>query len=643
MKKVIFKNKKYTTDKNNYLSFAKEIGLPLKKLVAIKKDGELFDLKSEIKDGDVVEFVTSESPEALEILRHSTAHLLAQAVLELFPEVEIGVGPAIENGFYYDFYKKEPFTPEDLQKIEKRMKELAKKNLEIVREELPKEKAIELFKRHNQNLKVELIQEKGGEIVSIYRQGDFFDFCRGPHLPSTGYIKHFKILHSSGAYWKGEEDNIQLQRIYGTAFFKKEELENYLNFLEEAKKRDHRRLGKELELFMISEDIGAGLIIWLPKGAFIRRKMEDFWIEKHFSAGYELLNTPHIANLSLWETSGHLSFYKENMFPPMEFENISYQLKPMNCPFHISVYKSKTRSYRDLPIRWAELGTVYRYERSGVLHGLLRVRGFTQDDAHIFCTPEQMEDEVEKVLDLNFDILKTFGFEEYKVYLSTRPEEYVGSLENWEKAELALKNTLEKKGIEYEIDPGEGVFYGPKIDIKIKDTLGRLWQCSTIQVDFNLPERFDISYIDENGDKKRPIMIHRALFGSFERFFGILIEHYAGKFPLWLSPTQVIIIPISEKQKEYALYVKDRLEKSGLRVKVDLRNEKMGYKIREAELHKIPYMLIVGDKEKESQTVSLRIQGTGDYGKLGIDEFVDYVIKKIENKELEYTFSKGGD
>ncbi len=643
MKKVIFKNKEYTTDKNDYLSFSKEIGLPLKKLVAVKKNGELFDLKSEIKDGDVVEFITSESPEALEILRHSTAHLLAQAVLELFPEVEIGVGPAIENGFYYDFYKKEPFTPEDLQKIEKRMKEIAKKNLEIVREELPKEKAIELFKRHNQNLKVELIQEKGGETVSIYRQGDFFDFCRGPHLPSTGYIKHFKILHSSGAYWKGEEDNIQLQRIYGTAFFKKEELEKYLNFLEEAKKRDHRRLGKELELFMISEDIGAGLIIWLPKGAYIRRKMEDFWIEKHFSAGYELLNTPHIANLSLWETSGHLSFYKENMFPPMEFENISYQLKPMNCPFHISVYKSKTRSYRDLPIRWAELGTVYRYERSGVLHGLLRVRGFTQDDAHIFCTPEQMEEEVEKVLDLNFDILKTFGFEEYKVYLSTRPDEYVGSLENWEKAELALKNTLEKKGIEYEIDPGEGVFYGPKIDIKIKDTLGRLWQCSTIQVDFNLPERFDISYIDENGEKKRPIMIHRALFGSFERFFGILIEHYAGKFPLWLTPTQAIIIPISEKQQEYALYVKDRLEESGLRVKVDLRSEKMGYKIREAELQKIPYMLIVGDKEKESKTVSLRIQGEGDCGKFNIDEFAEKVNKKIRNKELEYTFTKGGD
>ncbi len=643
MKKVIFKNKEYTTDKNDYLSFSKEIGLPLKKLVAVKKNGELFDLKSEIKDGDVVEFITSESPEALEILRHSTAHLLAQAVLELFPEVEIGVGPAIENGFYYDFYKKEPFTPEDLQKIEKRMKEIAKKNLEIVREELPKEKAIELFKKHNQNLKVELIQEKGGETVSIYRQGDFFDFCRGPHLPSTGYIKHFKILHSSGAYWKGEEDNIQLQRIYGTAFFKKEELEKYLNFLEEAKKRDHRRLGKELELFMISEDIGAGLIIWLPKGAYIRRKMEDFWIEKHFSAGYELLNTPHIANLSLWETSGHLSFYKENMFPPMEFENISYQLKPMNCPFHISVYKSKTRSYRDLPIRWAELGTVYRYERSGVLHGLLRVRGFTQDDAHIFCTPEQMEEEVEKVLDLNFDILKTFGFEEYKVYLSTRPDEYVGSLENWEKAELALKNTLEKKGIEYEIDPGEGVFYGPKIDIKIKDTLGRLWQCSTIQVDFNLPERFDISYIDENGEKKRPIMIHRALFGSFERFFGILIEHYAGKFPLWLTPTQAIIIPISEKQQEYALYVKDRLEESGLRVKVDLRSEKMGYKIREAELQKIPYMLIVGDKEKESKTVSLRIQGEGDCGKFNIDEFAEKVNKKIRNKELEYTFTKGGD
>ncbi len=636
MKEIKVNGKIYKTEKTNYFEFLKENGFPIKKIVAIKKEGELFDLRSKIGDEEEVELVYSSDKEALEILRHSTAHLLAQAVLQLFPDVEIGIGPAIENGFYYDFLKKEPFTPDDLEKIEERMKKLSKENIEIVKEELSKKDAIELFEKNNQNLKVELIKEKAGEIVSIYRQGDFFDFCRGPHLPSTGYIKHFKILHSSGAYWKGEESNVQLQRIYGTAFFKKEELEHYLNFLEEAKKRDHRKLGKELELFHISEEIGAGLITWLPKGAFIRRKMEDYWIEKHYEAGYELLNTPHIANISLWEKSGHLSFYKENMFPPMEFENSKYQLKPMNCPFHINVYKSKTRSYRDLPIRWAELGTVYRYERSGVLHGLLRVRGFTQDDAHIFCRTDQIEEEVKGVLEINFEILKTFGFKEYKVYLSTRPEKYVGDIKNWEIAEKALKKTLEDNNIAYEIDPGEGVFYGPKIDIKIKDVLGRLWQCSTIQVDFNLPERFDIHYIDENGEKKQPIMIHRALFGSFERFFGILIEHYGGKFPLWLTPLQAIVIPISEKQHNYAKNVLLQLKNHGIRAKADFRKEKMGYKIRETEKQKIPYMLIVGDKEKENKTISLRVQGEGNQGEMSIKEFVKIVLDKVTNKKIDY-------
>ena len=642
--KIRVNGKEYKIEKGiSFIRFLKENGFNPKDYVAIEINGELKDLRTKIEKEVDIKLVDKKDSRALEILRHSTAHLMAQAVMELFPNVQVGVGPAIENGFYYDFYKEEPFTPEDLAEIEKRMKKLRKKNFPIERIEMSKEEAIKLFKEKRQNLKVELIEEKSGDIASLYKQGDFIDFCRGPHLPYTGYINNFKILYSSSAYWKGDENNLPMQRIYGTVFFEKEDLEDYLDFLEEAKKRDHRKLGKELELFLISEQIGPGLVLWLPKGAFIRRKIEDYWVEEHYKAGYELLNTPHIAKIDLWETSGHLSFYKENMFPAMEFDNMEYQLKPMNCPFHIAIYKSRMRSYREFPIRWAELGTVYRYERSGVLHGLLRVRGFTQDDAHIFSRPEQLQEEIVNILDLNFKILKTFGFDNYDVYLSTRPEKYVGSLENWERAENALKFALEKQGISYEIDPGEGVFYGPKIDIKIKDTLGRSWQCSTIQVDFNLPERFNINYIDKDGEKKQPIMIHRALMGSFERFFGVLIEHYAGKFPLWLTPTQSIIIPVSEKYFEYGKQVLTQLRAKGVRAKLDDKNEKLGYKIRAAELEKIPYILIVGEKEQKNNSISLRIQGIGDYGEMSIDKLRDIIWEKVETKAIDYNINKGGD
>ncbi len=636
--KITINGKVYEIKSNTRLiSALKDNGFEVNNYVFAHVEGKGdVDLKYFPEDNDNITLIDKKDPKAIDVLRHSTAHLMAQAVMELFPEVQVGVGPAIENGFYYDFYRETPFTPQDIEEIEKRMKKLRKKNIPIERIEISKEEAIKIFEEKGQKLKVELIKEKSDKIASLYKQGDFIDFCRGPHLPSTGKIKHFKLLYSSAAYWKGDEKNLPMQRIYGTVFFEEEDLKEYLTFLEEAKKRDHRKLGKELELFMISDMIGPGLILWLPKGAFIRRKIEDYWIEEHFKAGYELLNTPHIAKIDLWETSGHLSFYRENMFPSMEFDNVEYQLKPMNCPFHIAIYQSKTRSYRDFPIRWAELGTVYRYERSGVLHGLLRVRGFTQDDAHIFSLPENLDKDIEDILNLNFKILKTFGFDKYDVYLSTRPEKYVGSLKNWEKAENALKKALEKLDIDYSIDPGEGVFYGPKIDIKIKDLLGRAWQCSTIQVDFNLPERFNISYIDEDGTKKQPIMIHRALMGSFERFFGVLIENYGGKFPLWLSPTQIIVIPVSEKHLDYAEKVKNILIENGIRAKLDSRNEKLGYKIRAAEMEKIPYMAIVGEKEEKENNLSLRVQGEGDYGKIAVKDIVKVIQYKVEVKSLNY-------
>ncbi len=608
----------------------KDASLPL----CVKVNGVIRDLRDEVEGKESIEFLF-DGEEALEVLRHSASHLLAQAVLQLWPGTKTGVGPPIKDGFYYDFHRKEPFTSQDLEKIEKRMLKLSEQNMEIRREIWPKGKAIDYFRKKGQNFKIELIEEKAEGDVSVYAQGEFVDFCRGPHVPSTGYVKYFKILSVSAAYWKGDENRESMQRIYGTAFFTKEALDKYLHFLEEAKKRDHRKLGKALNLFLVSEEIGPGLILWLPKGGIVRKIIEDYWRNEHIRKGYDIIFTPHIADLNLWQTSGHLDFYKENMFPPMEKDNVSYQLKPMNCPFHIVMFKSKLHSYRDLPIRWAELGTVYRYERSGVLHGLLRVRGFTQDDAHIFCTPEQMEDEILSTLNFAREILSTFGFTEYDIFLSTRPEKFVGAIKEWDRAEDALKKALDRSGMEYEIDPGAGVFYGPKIDIKIRDVLGRTWQCSTIQVDFNLPQRFGIYYVEEDGKHQTPIMIHRALLGSIERFFGVLIEHYGGAFPLWLSPVQVEIIPITERNHDYALKLENSLRQAYVRVETDLRNEKLGYKIREAHLNKIPYVMVLGDKEEKEGEISLRIRGKGDMGRMRFSKFLNMLKEKIKNKGQE--------
>jgi len=558
---------------------------------------------------------------------------MAHAVSELFPDVRFAIGPPIADGFYYDFDKKEPFTPQDLEKITEKMKEIINKNYPFVRSEKSKEEALKFFRSRGEKYKVELIQEMDDERVTLYEQGGFIDLCRGPHVKSTGEVKYFKLLSIAGAYWRGDEKRERLQRIYGTAFFTREELDKYLYLLEEAKKRDHRKLGVELDLFSVHEGAGAGLIYWHPKGALIRKIIEDFWEEEHLKNGYELVNIPHIARIDLWQTSGHVDFYQEYMYSPMDIEGKEYIIKPMNCPGHILIYKTKVRSYRDLPIRWAELGTVYRYERSGVLHGLLRVRGFTQDDAHIFCRPEQLEDEIVGVIKFVLFMLKTFGFSDYDVALSTRPEKYVGTLKSWEKATDALKKALEKVGLAYTVNLGEGVFYGPKIDIKIEDSLGRAWQCSTIQVDFNLPERFDMTFIDTSGQACRPIMIHRALLGSLERFFGVLIEHYGGAFPVWLAPVQVTVLTITDSQVGYGQKVYERLKERSIRVEANFDNEKIDKKIRDAQIQKIPYMLVIGNREVESGTVSVRRRDQKDLGPVKVDQFIENILKEIESKE----------
>ncbi|BDD87727.1 threonine--tRNA ligase [Desulfofustis limnaeus] len=597
-------------------------GKQRKRTIAAHANGVAVDLSRPLYDNTELTPIQIDSPEALDILRHSTSHVMAEAVRDLFgPGVKVAIGPAIENGFYYDFRRDEPFSPEDFVAIEKRMEEIAAQALPFTRQEKPRQELIERFRDQGEKYKVELLEEIPDDTVSIYRQGDFVDLCRGPHLPDTSWVKHFKLLRVAGAYWRGDEKNDVLQRIYGTVFFDAKELKKYLNDLEEAKKRDHRRLGKELHLFTVNDQIGPGLILWQPKGAQLRRLIEDYWKDEHYRHGYELLYTPHIARQDLWKTSGHLDFYAENMYAGMEIDEVKYQLKPMNCPFHIGVYKSDKRSYREFPIRWAELGTVYRYERAGALHGLLRVRGFTQDDAHIFCREDQLEEEIFNILDLNLHILKTFGFADYDIYLSTRPEKSVGSDEIWEQATKALKHALEKKGLGYTVDPGEGVFYGPKIDIKIKDQLGRSWQCSTIQVDFNLPERFDMTYTGTDNHDHRPIMIHRALMGSLERFVGVLIEHYAGVFPLWFAPVQARILNITDDQADYCERVYQELRKAGVRIEKDLRNEKLNYKIREAQIGKIPYMLIVGDQEKADGTVTVRLRDGKNLPPMTIADF----------------------
>ena len=580
--------------------------------------------------------IPNENPSELETIRHSCAHLMAQAVQELFPGTQVTIGPVIEDGFFYDFSRKEAFIPEDLEKIEKRMKELAAADTLIVRSEISREEAIKKFGDMGETFKVEIIEGiDPNEPISLYTQGEWGDLCGGPHVESTKKIKAFKLLHTSSAYWRGDERNPVLQRIYGTAWNTEKELRLYLKRLEEAKKRDHRKLGKELDLFSVSDDIGPGLILWHPKGARIRHLMEEFWKKEHFKHGYEMVISPHAAKIDLWKTSGHTEFYKDNMFSNMDIEGREYVMKPMNCPFHIQIYKTKLRSYRDLPVRFGELGTVYRYERSGVLHGLLRVRGFTQDDAHLFCRPSQIEEEITKVLDLIVFILQSFGFHEYKIYLSTRPEKYVGSDEGWESATKALETALNNKKLDFEVDPGEGVFYGPKIDIKIKDSLNRYWQVSTVQVDFNLPEKFDISYIEEDGQRHQPIMLHRALMGSLERFFGCLIEHYAGAFPLWLAPVQVILLPITDNHAVYADKIAQQLEESGVRVEKDLRNQKIGFKIREAQLQKIPYMIVLGDKEVESSTLGVRRRRSKETRTLDLKTFLDEVNEAVKNRTID--------
>jgi len=602
-----------------------------KKVVAVRTGDAIVDLGTVLTEDTVLTPIKIDSPEGLEVLRHSTAHIMAHAVRDIFgKDVKVAIGPAIENGFYYDFLRAEPFSPEDFEKIEARMAEIIKTNPAFVRTEVSSSEALQAFEAEDEKYKVELIRDLDVDTVSLYSVGEFKDLCRGPHLPDTSFIKAFKLLRVAGAYWRGDEKNDVLQRIYGTAFFDAKELKKYLNALEEAKKRDHRRLGKELELFTTDDQIGPGLILWQPKGAQLRRLIEDYWKDEHYRHGYELLYTPHIARQDLWKTSGHLDFYSENMYSGMDIDEVRYQLKPMNCPFHIGVYKSDKRSYREFPLRWCELGTVYRYERAGALHGLLRVRGFTQDDAHIFCRPDQLEDEIFNILELNLHILKNFGFADYDIYLSTRPEKYVGSDENWDAATNALKLALEKKGLGYEIDPGEGVFYGPKIDIKIKDQLGRAWQCSTIQVDFNLPERFKMTYVGADNTEHQPIMIHRALMGSLERFIGVLIEHYAGAFPLWFTPVQARILNITDAQADYCLEVHETLRKAGVRIEKDLRNEKLNYKIREAQLAKIPYMLIIGDKEKEDGTVTVRLRDGKNLPPMSIADFAAKITAEVQ-------------
>ena len=573
----------------------------------------------------------------MDALRHTASHILAQAVKRLYPETKLCIGPSIKDGFYYDFFRTEPFTPQDIEKITIEMKKIIREDLPVERHEYDRKQAAEILK--DEPFKLELLEEIKDEKISFYKQGEFIDMCAGPHVNSTGQVKHFKLLNISSAYWRGDEKRESLQRIYGVCFTEKEQLDEYLRNLEEAKKRDHRVLGPALGLFSLQPDFGAGLVYWHPKGAIIRKVIEDFWRDAHLERGYKLLYTPHIANVSLWEKSGHLSFYRENMFPPINFEQgFSYQLKPMNCPFHILVYQAELHSYREFPIRWAELGTVYRYEKDGVLHGVLRVRGFTQDDAHIFCRPDQIQDEVIQLLDFVMYFLSSFGFSEYEVYLSTRPDKFVGSVENWEKATKALENALLKKAINFQIDPGEGVFYGPKIDIKIKDCLKRTWQCSTIQVDFNIPERFGLKYVNQDNKFERPIMIHRAIMGSLERFFGILIEHYSGNFPLWFAPVQVKILTIADRFIPYGEQVLDICRKNRLRAEIDCSQESLSRKVRIAENEKVPVLCVVGEKEQSSGTVAVRLHKKGLKGTMPVKDFIRKIKEIEETKSVEINF-----
>lgn len=602
---------------------------------------KLVDLTTPLTEDVELWLLKEQDEAALKVVRHSAAHVMATAILELFPETKLGHGPATDQGFFYDVYRDRPFSEGDLASIEARMAEVVARDEKFVREVAPREQGIATYQQQGEFMKVHFIEKftQPGDEISLYRNGQFVDFCRGPHVPSTGRVKAFKVMSVAGAYWLGDEKNQQLQRIYGTAFFTDKELKAHFARLEEIKARDHRVLGKQLDLFSIQEVAGSGLIFWHPKGGLIRKTMEDWMREECIRRGYDMVYTPHIMRRELWKISGHEGFYSDNMYPPMELDDAEYRLKPMNCPGHILIYKNTPKSYRDLPVRYAELGNVYRYERSGTMHGLLRVRGFTQDDAHIFCTPGQIEDEVIACIEFAQSVLNTFGFAEFKVELSTwdsaKPQDYTGSAENWATAINSLRSALDRKGIPFRTIPGEAAFYGPKIDIKLVDVLGRMWQLSTVQFDFNLPARFELSYKGEDGELHQPVMVHRALFGSVERFFGVLIEHYAGAFPLWLAPVQIGLVPISEKHLDYAANVKTRLEAAGLRVELDQRNEKMNAKIREFGLAKVPFILILGDKEEATDSVSVRTRGKGDEGSVTVEEFIARSKALLESKAVE--------
>lgn len=595
-----------------------------KRAVAARIDGRLVDLGAPLAEGQDIATVPADSDEGVHIIRHSAAHVMAEAVKQLFPDAKPTIGPATEDGFYYDFDREASFTPEDLEKIEQKMEELVKADLPFIRKDMSRQEAMAFFRERGEPYKVEIIQDMDDEVcdVSLYEQGSFVDLCRGPHVPSTGYIKAFKLLSIAGAYWRGDEKNRMLQRIYGTAFGSPKELKNHLNFLEEAKKRDHRKLGRELDLFMFSDDAGPGLVIYMPKGGRLRSLIEEFEKKLHFRRGYDIVYGPNILRGRLWEISGHMDNYKENMYFT-ELDSQLYGIKPMNCLSHIMIYKSKVRSYRDLPLRYFEMGSVTRNEKSGVIHGLLRTRQFTQDDAHIFCRPDQLIGEITAIIDMVAEVMAVFGFS-YDMEISTRPEQSMGSEEMWDLATQALKDALDKKGLPYDINEGDGAFYGPKIDVKIKDAIGRSWQCATIQCDFNLPERFDIHYIGSDGERHRPVMLHRVILGSIERFIGVLIEHFAGAFPVWIAPVQAVVMNITDTQADYAADVAARLRASDVRIELDTRNEKIGYKIREARQQKVPYMLIIGDREKEEGTVTVR-ERSGDQQTMTADEFIRIV------------------
>ncbi|SCY80481.1 threonine--tRNA ligase [Alkaliphilus peptidifermentans] len=613
---------------------AKEISEGLARVaVGGEVDGKLVDLSHEVMDDCNLNILRFDDEEGKEFFRHTSSHVLAQAVKRLYPNVKLAIGPAIDNGFYYDFDLEYKFTPEDLEKIEAEMKKIVKEDLKLEKFQLPRDKALEMVINEGEDYKAELIRDLPEDsIISFYKQGEFTDLCAGPHLPSTGKVKAIKLLSVAGAYWRGNEKNKMLQRIYGTSFEKKKELEDYLNRLEEAKKRDHRKIGKEMDLFSLQEE-GPGFPFFHPKGMVVRNQLEDLWRREHVKWGYEEIKTPIILNEQLWRQSGHWDHYQENMYFT-KIDDGDYAVKPMNCPGSILTYKRKMHSYRDLPIRMGELGLVHRHELSGVLHGLMRVRCFTQDDAHLFMLPEQIKDEIIGVIDFIDYMYKIFGFK-YHIELSTKPENAMGSDEEWELATNALREAMESKGLPYKINEGDGAFYGPKLDFQLEDCIGRTWQCGTIQLDFQMPQRFDLNYIGADGEKHRPIMIHRVLYGSIERFIGILIEHFAGKFPTWIAPVQVKILPITDKHLEYASKIEKEMKAKDIRVELDARNEKIGYKIREAQLQKVPYMLVLGDKEIEAESVAVRSRDKGELGVVKTDKFIDDILEEIKSKSMQ--------